>query len=410
MPTLTHRLLARLQREASPVELGAKSWKAVLRIRLRISGRDAGRRLAEAAELGPRTALNGQPLPPMLAQVADAQARGTIGAEHLTLIRTFLHKLPAWVDPTTREQAETSLTRVAEGHDPDVLDEAAARLALLIDQDGPEPDDTEPVRARTITLGPQQPDGTSTISGRIDAHLRAILETIAAKLAAPGMCNPDDENPCTTGTPSQAQIDADGRTFGQRTHDALTAVGRSFLASGELGQHNGLPATIVVTTTLQDLQSARGSAVTAGGSVLPMAEVIRLATHAHHYLAIFDTHTNEALYLGRSKRIAPAAHRIVLYARDRGCTFPGCTVPAHGTQVHHVNGWAKNNGQTNIDEEVLACGPDNRLAEQGWTVTINNGIVEWIPPPHLDTGQPRTNHYHHPERLLPDPDENSGSP
>ena len=100
MPVLTHRLLARLQREASPVELGAKSWKAVLRIRLRISGRDAGRRLAEAAELGPRTALNGQPLPPMLAQVADAQARGSIGAEHVTLIRTFLHELPpGWTPP-----------------------------------------------------------------------------------------------------------------------------------------------------------------------------------------------------------------------------------------------------------------------------------------------------------------------
>ena len=125
------------------------------------------------------------------------------------------------------------------------------------------------------------------------------------------MCNPDDENPCTTGTPSQAQIDADTRNFGQRTHDAFTAMGRSALASGELGQHNGLPATIVVSTTLQDLQAARGSAVTAGGSVLPMAEVIRLASHAHHYLAVFDKHTNEALYLGRTQahRLGRAPHR-----------------------------------------------------------------------------------------------------
>ncbi|MBJ7341827.1 DUF222 domain-containing protein, partial [Mycolicibacterium sp.] len=46
LPTLEHRILARLQREASPVELGAKSLKAVLTQRLRISGRDATRRLA----------------------------------------------------------------------------------------------------------------------------------------------------------------------------------------------------------------------------------------------------------------------------------------------------------------------------------------------------------------------------
>ncbi|MCW2732271.1 MAG: hypothetical protein JWR13_3087, partial [Mycobacterium sp.] len=60
-------------------------------------------------------------------------------------------------------------------------------------------------------------------------------------------------------------------------------------------------------------------------------------------------------------------------------------------------------GQTNIDEEVLACGADNRLAETGWTTRIRHGIAEWIPPPPLDVGQPRINYYHHPQRLLADP-------
>ncbi|MCV7014621.1 DUF222 domain-containing protein [Mycolicibacterium madagascariense] len=142
------------------------------------------------------------------------------------------------------------------------------------------------------------------------------------------------------------------------------------------------------------------TAVTAGGTVLPMRDVIRMASHAYHYLTVFDRHTNEVLYCGRTKRIAPPAHRIVLYARDRGCTKPGCTVPAFGTQVNHVNGWAKHGGQTNVNEEVLACPPDNRLAEYGWTVTITPQGVQWIPPPELDTGQPRLNYYHHPERLL----------
>jgi hypothetical protein len=92
------------------------------------------------------------------------------------------------------------------------------------------------------------------------------------------------------------------------------------------------------------------------------------------------------------------------HARDRGCTFPDCPVPGYGTQVHHIIGW-KRDGQTNIDVEVLACGPHNRLAETGWTVRIRtDGIVEWIPPPELDTGHARTNDYHHPERMLTDPD------
>jgi hypothetical protein len=32
------------------------------------------------------------------------------------------------------------------------------------------------------------------------------------------------------------------------------------------------------------------------------------------------------------------------------------------------------------------------------------GDTEWKPPPHLDTGQPPTNTFHHPEKLLRDGD------
>jgi hypothetical protein len=91
-------------------------------------------------------------------------------------------------------------------------------------------------------------------------------------------------------------------------------MGRAVLGSGKLGQHNGLPATIIVSTTLQELQSARGHAVTAGGTLLPMADVIREAAHAYHYLAVFDKHTREPLYLARTKRLASRAQRIVLLA------------------------------------------------------------------------------------------------
>ncbi|MCW2732853.1 MAG: hypothetical protein JWR13_3669, partial [Mycobacterium sp.] len=83
LPTQSHRMLARLQHEASPVELGAKSWRDVLSGRLRISGKDATRRLDDARELGPRTALSGQVQQPLLAKTAAAQAAGAIGAEHV---------------------------------------------------------------------------------------------------------------------------------------------------------------------------------------------------------------------------------------------------------------------------------------------------------------------------------------
>ncbi len=154
------------------------------------------------------------------------------------------------------------------------------------------------------------------------------------------MCNPDDIEPCISGTPSQAAIQGDTRSPGQRNHDALLVAARALLASGDLGQHNGLPTSIIVTTTLQELEAGAGKALTGGGTILPMADVIRLGSHAHHYLAIF--HNGKALALYHTKRLASPAQRIMLHARDRGCTFPGCTVPGYLCQVHHNDPYATN--------------------------------------------------------------------
>jgi hypothetical protein len=382
-----------------------KSWRDVLSATLRISRSEAGRRLADTKQLGPRTALTGQPCEPLLAETAAAQAQGAIGTEHIQLIRKAMTALPHWVDAHTRDKFETDLVIAARGNDPDVLKDLARRLLALIDQDGPEPDDTERARRRYLHIGRQGRDGMTPIRGNLDPEALATWEPIFAKLSARGMCNPDDPEPRISGTPSAEQIQHDTRTIGQRNHDAFLAIGRTALCTGELGQHNGLPVTVIVSTTLQDLESAAGCAVTGGGSLLPMRDLIRMSSHAHYYLAVYDKHTREELYLARTKRLASPAQRIMLHDRDRGCTKPGCTVNGYSSQVHHTQGWVKDHGQTNIDLLTLACGPDNRLAEDGWTVTIANGIAQWTPPPDLDTGQARTNDYHHPERLLTPPDD-----
>lgn len=161
---------------------------------------------------------------------------------------------------------------------------------------------------------------------------------------------------------------------------------------------------IVITTTLQELEAGCGKALTGGGTLLPMSDVIRLASHAHHYLAIFDK--GKALALYHTKRLASPAQRIVLYATDRGCSFPNCDVPGYLCEVHHVKPWARTH-TTDINDLTLACGPNHGLAEQGWITRKNSrGDTEWIPPPHLDRDQPRVNTYHHPEKLLrPDEDD-----
>ncbi|MDT5302056.1 MAG: hypothetical protein QOG79_5298 [Mycobacterium sp.] len=371
LPTTEHQLLAHAQTRTTPKDIGAKSWADVLAIRLRISTTEATRRVKEAEDLGPRTALTGQPLPPRLPDTAAAQARGDINAEHVTIIRTCLKDAARFIDATTREEIDQDLARIAAGNSPEALRDAAKLLVYLFNQDGDAPNDEHRARRRNVSLGRQDADGMTPISGWLDPELAATIQALFAKLAAPGMCNPNDDTPCINGQPDDDTIHADARSIGQRQHDALTAICRNTLSSGELGQHNGLPVTVIVSTTLQDLQAAAGVAVTGSGSLLPMSDVIRMASHSHHYLVIYDKHTREPLYLGRTKRIATAGQRLVLFNRG------------------------------------LACGPDNRLVKEGgWTTRIrSDGRIEWIPPPLLDTGQDRVNHYHHPDELLSPRDE-----
>ncbi len=377
--------------------MGEKTWPAVLTTALRITSAEAKRRIARAKVLGPRRSFTGEPLPPLWESTAAIQARGELDVEHLEVIERFHKALPSWVDVDTRAAADAQLAELAAGLDPDNLDAAARRLLACIDQDGPAPEERERERAakRGVRVGPQQPDGTAAISGWMTAEALAIWDAIFAKEAAPGHNNPDSPGP-------------DVRTAAQRHHDAFLAIGRRALESGELGTHNGLPVTVIVSTTLQELEKGAGVAVTGGGSLLPMPDLIRMAARAHHYLYIYDKHTGQSLYLARTKRLASAAQRIVLHARDRGCTRPGCTAPGYWCQAHHaVTDWT-DGGQTNVDDMTLACPQDHRMLDTtGWRTRKNKkNQTEWHPPPDLDTSQDRVNGYHHPERyLLPEDDD-----
>jgi Domain of unknown function (DUF222) len=382
LSAVEHPLINQLAEQADTTELGGKLAPALAN-RLRISRAEASRRIHEAADLGQRRALNGEPLPPVLPATAEAQRNGDIGNGHVAVIRGFWHRLPDFVDIETRVKAEAQLARLAGEHRPDELAKLADKLTDCLNPDG-DFSDVDRAKRRGVTIGKQDLDGMSPISGYLTPEARATLDAVFAKLAAPGMCNSADDEPCTSGTPSAAAIQGDTRSAAQRNHDALLAAARALLASGELGQHNGLPASIIVTTTLQELEKGAGRGLTGGGTLLPMSDVIRLGSHAHHYLAIFDR--GKALALYHTKRLASPAQRIVLYAKDRGCTFPGCTVPGYLCEVHHRDPYATN-PVTDINELTFGCGPNHKLAEQGWTTRQNShGQTEWIPPPHLDRG------------------------
>jgi hypothetical protein len=383
-------LVAGLAHE-DPADVGGPVHK-VIADWLRISCTDVRRRLREAEQLTPRTAITGEMLPPELPATAQVWRDGLLDPQHLKVIQTFVRDLPSDTPPETVESAERFLAEQATALRPDQLEKVANRCAVLINPDG-KFSDIDRARRRGFAWAPQRADGMSIGKLVASPELRANLDAWLARFAAPGACIPDNEITCTADEP-------DTRSHAQRQHDALNALVRGQLGDPKLGRHNGLPVTVIVSTTLQELSAAAGRGVTGGGTVLPMRDLIRMASRAHHYLAVFDEHENRPLYLGRARRIASADQRLVLHAKDRGCTAPGCNVPAYWTEVHHLDDWARG-GRTDIDRLTLACKPDHTMVDKGWwTIKLGNGHTQWIPPPHLGHGQPTTNDYHHPERIF----------
>ncbi|WP_072692059.1 HNH endonuclease signature motif containing protein [Rhodococcoides fascians] len=500
---------------------------------LRITPRTAGARVRLAAELGDRTALSGEMLPPLLPRTAAAVRAGLLDAQHVQMIREFFRHLPSTVDPQTRDRAEQQLVGLASTRRPDDFAPLVAHLDSILDPDGDfdeNEDEDEDKNAKPrprkrdafFYLGEQGSDGMSEGKFCVDSELRAYLEALFSKAAKPGVNNPadptsivhedetasdedgggsgsaatpkpgpmpdeagssdarsDDEylwdgtvgngadfygdddrsgddrgegectdsNDCGCGTTphstadinddagsdstaepvGQADADAsdtaardaaaarDVRTQNERRHDALKMALRHTLASGTLGTHRGLPVTAIVTMTLKDLDAGCGYAMTATGSRVSIRDAIRMASHAHHYLTIFDDN-GRALYLGRSKRIASADQRIVLIARDRGCSFPSCTRPATWCQAHHLDDWVEG-GPTDIDSLTFGCDMHHAHVGTGpgkWATTKTTaghrypGRTLWHPPTGMDpTRRGLINHAHHPEEVLYPPDQHN---
>ncbi|OFB39074.1 hypothetical protein BA059_13300 [Mycolicibacterium sp. (ex Dasyatis americana)] len=462
---IDHRIQAALMAQAAPHEVGGKSWKDVLATRMRISGKEASRRVAAAAELGPRYAIGGEVLEPLLPACAEALLDGTINAEHITIIRNTLAKAAKYVSTAEIAQIESDLVAAAIRDTPETLKAAADKLLYLLNQDGDSPDVAAHLRG--LRIGKQDADGLVHVDGWLDPETASYLMAVTGVWGAPGINNPADAEPVHNpspnpfddqiGTPEPETPDADAgvpgpdvtdseaadpideeteldaseerqasheqgtaqaqqaqqaaaardiRTQAQRNHDALKVALRELLMSKRLGRHGGLPVTVVVSTTLAELEAGAGIAVTGSGIRMPMKDLIRLASHSFHYLIIYDHYTAEPLYMARTKRLATRAQRLLLYNRDRGCTRPGCTAPADHCQVHHAKADWQHGGNTDAPDLALSCGPDNRLVGLGWTTSVDpdTGRIHWHPPPLMNTGQDTVNHHFHPEELLVPPD------
>ena len=375
---------------------------------MRITPNEITRRFKLAARIRPRRSLTGPPLPPELPELAAAVEAGVVGDDHIRSVCRAIDVLPGCVSPADTAAAERTLVEHAAKVDAGIVAKLGQRIADYLNPDGLFSDEDR-ARRRGLHLGQQGPDGMSRLTGLLDPQARAYFEAIEAAVR-PGRHPPDSDRDAEA---------RDDRSPAQRCHDALKLGLETAIASGGLGVHRGHPVTVVVTTTLAELDQAADAAVdsslpmpaparTGGGSRLPMRDLIAMAAKSIHYLAVFDEHTERPLYLGRQKRVATADQRLICHARDRGCTRPNCLESGYRCEVHHSPDWARG-GRTDADALYFACGPDHAMESRGElrTEVVDGGRLGWTD----GTGPPEINHAHHPDELLrgdPDPPDDEG--
>jgi hypothetical protein len=139
--------------------------------------------------------------------------------------------------------------------------------------------------------------------------------------------------------------------------DALVAMAKSYL-SGNVEASAGSEGHYQVTVHVDQAALARGQ----GRAGLPIESVRRLACDADRIVIVEDEH-GEPLSLGRKTRIVPTAIRRALWARDKGCRFPGCG-RRRFVDAHHIEHWSAG-GETSLANLMLLCTSHHRLVHEG---------------------------------------------
>ncbi|MGC4857321.1 DUF222 domain-containing protein [Micromonospora sp. DT4] len=351
---------------------GASSTAVWLRDRLRLDG-SAARRLVDLAG-----ALDAG-APGVRAALAD----GNITAEQARVIGETVQTVHRAADAETADKAVGVLIEWAGQFEPRllrklgtrVLDHVAPELAEAAARAALEAEARRADRDRHVTLSELR-DGRLRLSGHLDAEAAGLLRAALDPLTAPS--GPDDP-----------------RCPGQRRHDALADLCRLALRTGELPDHGGEPAQIVVTTSFDMLARRLDAGTLDTGPQLTPETVRRLACDAAILPAVLGS-AGQTLDVGRQRRLVTGPLRRALVLRDRGCAFPGCDRPPRWCDAHHIRHWA-DGGDTSLANSVLLCGHHHRHVHRGeWTVRAGgDGHPAFVPPAWLDPDQlPRRNHYH----------------
>jgi hypothetical protein len=262
-----------------------------------------------------------------------------------------------------------ALTRVAHLHDEDLL------LAHALDATVPQveercrqirnvaPESAHHARhaweRRSLTVWRDERHGTLRLTVEVPIEEGELIVRALDCAVAGGAV--------TTDVDPDAVAESKGTAWCAQQADALVAVAKSYLDGGS-GEEGGSTADHYQVVVHADAKSLTGGA---GRADLPIDTVKRLLCDCSLVTVVEDANGNP-LDVGRKQRTVSTALRRALYARDRGCTFPGCHRHRylHG---HHLQHWI-NGGETTPDNMTLLCTYHHRqLHEGGFSIARDEG-------------------------------------
>ncbi len=197
---------------------------------------------------------------------------------------------------------------------------------------------------RLVSLSRPSTDelGALTYQLVLDPVGAAALEAAIGPLSTP-VPGPDGER--------------DPRSPQLRRGQALIEVCRRATSAGDRPP-SGVKTTLMLTMSYDDLAARVGAATVVGSSqgdsLIAPETARRLACDANVIPAVLGSR-GEILDQGRSTRLATPGQLAALWLRDRGCSFPGCTTPAHWCDAHHLVHWA-DGGTSDLTNLALLCG------------------------------------------------------
>ena len=253
-----------------------------------------------------------------------------------------------------------ALTRVAHMHDEDLLlayalDANVARVEERCRQiRNVLPDSvhhaTRAWENRSLTMWRDEARGTLRLTVEVPIEEGEIIARALDCAVAGGEV--------ATGVDPDAIAESKGTAWCAQQADALVAVAKSYLGGGNGGE-GAATADHYQVVVHADATALTGGA---GRADLPIDTVKRLLCDCSLVTVVEDDH-GKPLDVGRKQRTVSTPLRRALYARDRGCTFPGCHRNRY-LDGHHLEHWV-NGGETSPDNMTLLCTHHHRLLHQG---------------------------------------------